>query len=183
MSSCNQVPAPDSGDAASDHAPDARIIASTIAPEEAGQRLDLWLSRRFTYHSRRRWQEAIRSGRILLNNTRSRCARILQAGETVIFRPERAEPPVTLSYEIIYEDEYLYAVAKSGNLPCHPAGPFFRHTLWYDMTRRYGKVYLINRLDRETSGLLLLGKSAAFAARMSALFQTDAISKKYYALV
>ena len=163
--------------------PGERIIASTVDAADAGQRLDLWLSRRFTYQSRRQWQDAIREGQIRLNDRPVRCSRLLQAGETVTFRPDRDEPPVTMRYDIIYEDEFLYAVDKGGNLPCHPAGPFFRHTLWYDLTRRYGKVYIINRLDRETSGIMLLGKTSAFAARMANLFQTEAIQKKYYALV
>ena len=160
-----------------------RIIESTVDGQDAGQRLDLWLSRRFTYLSRRQWQDAIREGRIRLNGGKTRCSRVLQAGELVAFIPGHAEPNVEMRYEIIYEDDYLYAVDKGGNLPCHPAGPFFRNTLWYDMNRRYGKVFIINRLDRETSGIMLLGKSSEFAAKMSELFQTDAICKKYYAWV
>ncbi len=160
-----------------------RIIESTVDEQSAGQRLDVWLSRRFTYLSRRQWQDTIREGRIRLNGEKTRCSRVLQAGELITFIPDRAEPHVDMRYEIIYEDDFLYAVNKSGNLPCHPAGPFFHNTLWYDMNQRCGKVFIINRLDRETSGIMLLGKTSDFAAKMSELFQTDAIQKKYYARV
>jgi len=160
-----------------------RIIESTVDENASGQRLDIWLSRRFTYLSRNQWQDAVREHRILLNGKHTRCSRILQTGELITFRPERDEPPATMDYRIVYEDEFLYVVDKGGDLPCHPAGPFFRHTLWFDMKRRFGQVYIANRLDRETSGLMLVGKTPATATRLAELFQSDAVCKRYHALV
>jgi len=91
------------------------------------------------------------------------------------------EPPVDLNYSIIYEDEHILVINKSGDLPCHPAGPFFKHTLWHHVSERYGKIYLINRLDRETSGLLIAARSPEDVGKFSK--QTAAMEKEYRALV
>lgn len=167
-----------------EHDQSERIISSRAGDNAAGQRLDRYLSERFTYRSRKQWQDMIKGGDILLNGAGTRCSRILQGGEEISFVAETEEPPVELEYSIVYEDEFFYAVNKGGNLPCHPAGAYFKNTLWYDMCSKYGKVYVVNRLDRETSGLMLLGKSPEAAAKLSELFAAkDQLSKKYYALV
>jgi len=162
---------------------DARRIASTIDDNAAGQRLDLWLSARFTYLSRNQWQEAIKQGQILLNGRPSKASRLLQSGDTVAFVNDREEPAVEMEYRIIYEDEYLLAVDKGGNLPCHPAGPFFKNTLWYDLCQRYGKVMIVNRLDRETSGVMLAAKSSEACAKLTELFAAENVHKIYDAVV
>ncbi len=161
-----------------------RIITTIIDETAAGQRIDLYLSNRFTYHSRRKWQDVIKAGKILLNGKRTRCSRVLQAGEKVDFIPDVDEPSVEMKYSIVYEDEYFMAINKEGNLPCHPAGPFFKNTLWYDLSRTYEKIGIVNRLDRETSGLLLVGKIPEATKALCDLFiGSHDISKRYYALV
>ena len=103
-----------------------RIIETVIPPEQEGQRLDHWLSKRFDYLSRTQWQKNIRQGAILLNQRRTRSARILHAGDMVTYKAVYTEPAVDMSYDVIYDDDSLLVVSKSGNLPCHPAGPFFQ---------------------------------------------------------
>lgn len=160
-----------------------RNIATVIDERNAGRRLDVWLSSRFTYLSRRQWQEMIENGKITLNGKPTRCSRVLQAGETVVFTPDQEEPAVEMQYEIVYEDEYFLGIDKGGNLPCHPAGPFFKNTLWYDLSQRYDKVSIVNRLDRETSGIMMVAKTTDACARLTALFNSENIHKKYYAIV
>lgn len=160
-----------------------RRIATVLDDTAAGRRLDAWLSERFTYLSRRQWQDAIRAGQIKLNGKPVKASRLLQSGETVTFDANREEPAVTMQYEIIFEDEYLLGIDKGGNLPCHPAGPFFRNTLWYDLCQRYGKVMIVNRLDRETSGVMLVAKNAEACARLTELFSSESLHKQYYAMV
>ena len=63
----------------------------------------------------------------------------------------------------------------------HPAGPFFKHTLWHLLSTRYGKVHIVNRLDRETSGLLIAAKKPEAAARLSS--RNWVMNKEYLALV
>lgn len=160
-----------------------RVIKSIIDAQEEGQRLDSWLSKRFSYLSRHRWQQEIKSGRITLNTRATRCSRLLHAGDTVEFTPEHEEPPVEFDYRIVYEDAELLVIDKGGRLPCHPAGAFFKNTLWHDLSQKYGDIFIVNRLDRETSGLLIAARNSATAAILSADFASNQIDKVYYALV
>jgi RluA family pseudouridine synthase len=160
-----------------------RRITTVIDDRGVGKRIDHWLTERFTYHSRNQWQQLVKTGKLLLNEKKTRSSRILKLNDQVTFISDKPEPPVIMEYSVIYEDDYFFAVNKGGNLPCHPAGPFFKHTLWYDMTEKYGKVFIVNRLDRETSGIMLVGKSAGTAALLANLFTSRNISKKYLAVV
>lgn len=160
-----------------------RVIQSTIGAQEEGLRLDAWLSERFSYLSRHRWQQEIRSGRITLNHRPTRCSRTLHAGDSVEFTPEHEEPPVDFDYRIVHEDTDLLVVDKGGCLPCHPAGAFFKNTLWHDLSQKYGKISIVNRLDRETSGLLIVARNSATAAILSTAFANNQVVKTYYALV
>jgi len=162
---------------------DKRIIRSKIDVNSEGVRLDLWLTRRFTYQSRNQWQEIIKKGQILLNENKCRGSRILRAGDNVSFIADKAEPDVDSAYSVIYEDEYFLLIDKPGNLPCHPAGPFFRNTLWHMLSDKYGKTSMVNRLDRETSGLVIAAKTSEAAKEFAKLFTKGNIVKIYTALV
>ena len=157
-----------------------RIITTEIEAGDSGKRLDLWLSGRFTYHSRNQWQNVIKTGGILLNGRTSKGSVKLKNGDKVEFIPEKNEPEVDKSFQRIYGDEWLFAVNKSGNLPCHPAGPFFENTLWFELTQnsyKSGQIHFINRIDRETSGIVLIAKNPKTA---SAFTQNELISLKRY---
>ena len=156
-----------------------RNISSEAAEEDNGARIDLWLSQRFTYHSRKQWQDAIRKGQITINDKLCRASAKLKTGDKVSFLPETAEPEIDKNFEIIFEDEYLLAVNKSGSLPCHPAGPYFQNTLWYLLKQKYEKIHFINRIDRETSGIVLIAKDAETAS----LCNAKIILKRYIAVV
>jgi 23S rRNA pseudouridine955/2504/2580 synthase/23S rRNA pseudouridine1911/1915/1917 synthase len=159
-----------------------RIIKSKIPVSAEGARLDDYLSSRFTYHQADKWREIIADGQILLNEKTCEPENILHAEDIIKYIPENLEePPVDLNYSIVYEDEYVFVINKSGNLPCHPAGPFFKHTLWHHISNLHGKIYLVNRLDRETSGLLIAARSPEIAGKSAK--QQDLMKKEYRALV
>ncbi|QSH42442.1 pseudouridine synthase [Lentisphaerota bacterium ZTH] len=159
-----------------------RKISSKVDTASTGQSLLDWISRRFTYHSAEKWREIIDDGQIRLNEQTCTSESILSAGDLVSYYPVNLkEPPVDLSYNIVHEDEYLMVVNKPGDLPCHPAGPFFKHTLWHALALHYGKIHIINRLDRETSGLLLIAKDSETAAKLGN--GSSIISKEYRAMV
>ena len=127
-----------------------RIIRSTPGPEGQGCRLDAWLAARFTYRSRSEWQQAVRRGEIVLNGERTRPARILHGDETVDFIvPDLPEPPVATDYRILADPPQYIVVDKPGNLPVHPSGCFFNHTLLMLLRRDLGtELYPVNRIDR-----------------------------------
>ena len=89
-----------------------------------------------------------------------------------------------MNYKIEYESDSFILINKPGNLSCHPAGRFYRNTLWYPLSEKYGVIYIVNRLDRETSGLVLACRDSKCAALFANLFsQENSITKKYIAIV
>ena len=163
-----------------------RTIRSVVGPEADRKRLDSFLAERFTYRSRSQWQETVRKGEILVGGRAVRPSRILRAGETVDFIPpetELEEPPVDEAFTVEYETPDFLAVGKSGNIPVHPSGRYFRHTLLMLLRERFGEVYPVNRLDRETSGLILFAKTPRAAKRLAELFEDGRIRKTYQAVV
>lgn len=156
----------------------------TSIADQDGIRLDQWLSKRFTYRSRNQWQRLIKDGNITVNGRVCRGSKELRHGDKVAFAPESDEPDVDSSYHILYETEGYIAVNKSGDLPCHPAGPYFHNTLWFLLSQSTGaKLACVNRLDRETSGVTLFAKDSETAAKLASLFATKAIRKEYVAIV
>lgn len=163
-----------------------REAATTIGPQDAGQPLLEYLSRRFTYHDRERWQELIRTERVRLNDRPTESGALLCRGDTLAYVGfDQAEPPVSFSYTVRYEDRSLLVIDKPGNLPCHPGGRYFRHTLWYQLKNAgaAGACLMVNRLDRETSGLVVVAKTAAAAADCGRQFAAGQVRKRYLAVV
>ncbi len=167
--------------------PWVRKGVTVISLEDAGQRLDRYLAHRFTYRSRTQWRELVRSGRMTLNGKTVRASRILREGDHIAYVPlERAEPPIDRGIRILHRDPHIVAVAKSGNLPIHPSGRYFRHTLLHLLTEEYaedGPYYVVHRLDRETSGLVLFGRTREATAHLARQFRRREIRKRYLALV
>lgn len=162
----------------------SRQASVVITPHEAGLRLDMWLADRFTYRSRRQWQACVRRGEIQLNGRAAKPANILQTGDHVLYDiPEAAEPEVDDHIDILFDDDDVQVLAKSGNLPCHPGGRYFRHTLWQVLRESLPDVHVVNRLDRETSGVVLVAKNAATAGAIAAQFSNHSVTKTYLVLV
>ncbi len=161
-----------------------RIIRSVVRPDDADQRLDVYLTQRFSYQSRHQWQKLIESGNIRLNDAPVRASRILNPGDTIAFMPpdDVVEPNVDANLRILEEDEQIVAIQKSGNLPCHPSGIYFNNTLWNILKPRYGNLHIVTRLDRETSGVVLCAKSGFASTYVDAMARDDA-KKVYYVLV
>jgi 23S rRNA pseudouridine955/2504/2580 synthase/23S rRNA pseudouridine1911/1915/1917 synthase len=162
---------------------DERIITTLIKNEEAGVRLDHFLSQRFDYLSRNQWQCMIKTGKISLNNKSTKSSRILQKEDVITFKSDKKEPEVNKEIKIIYEDNDLIVVNKNGNLPVHPAGAFYQNTLWYLLKDEYPNISLISRLDRETSGLIILSKNKDSTAFLMKQQEQKKIIKEYYCIV
>ncbi len=154
----------------------------SVEVADEGMRLDLFLAGRFTYHSRTEWQKIISDGKIRINDRTARPSRKLNHGDRIEYDTAGIEEPeVDARFETVFSDENIVVVSKPGNLPCHPAGIFFRNTLWRLMTEQFGKIYFINRIDRETSGLVLAARNPETASILSA--PEYEIRKKYIAYV
>jgi RluA family pseudouridine synthase len=156
---------------------------SRISPADSGTRLLDWLSRRFTYLPTDAWLRMLAEGRIKVEGLSASADRILSSGEAVAFDPPRCEEPeVDALFTVAFEDEDFLIVDKSGNLPCHPGGRYFEHSLLRVLRKTYGELRIATRLDRETSGLVLLCKSASSAAFAHGLLADGRLRKDYLAL-
>ena len=161
-----------------------KIINSTVPEQYSAFRIDSYLASRFTYLSRHAWQKMIKGGSISINDiTSTSHSKKVNAGDTVTFKTaQNEEPAVDDRYSIAFEDDYVIAVNKSGNLPVHPAGRFYRNTLLTLLQiDRYMKLYPLHRLDRETSGIVLFAKDGAVASAMQNGFNAK-VSKNYLAV-
>ncbi len=147
-------------------------------------RLDVYLAGRFTYLSRSKWQKEIKNRKIFVNNISITIPHYIVYQHYVIEykRQSVEEPAVDPNYTILYEDDYIIAVNKSGNLPTHPAGKYFHNTLTMLLWSHTGiQCMPLNRLDRETSGVVVLAKDGRIASAF--LQYSKTVAKTYYAIV
>jgi len=175
-----QVPLPPGCDPAS------IILAFPVAPEHAGQRLDRFIQHRIPRLSRTRAQEVVRACAYRADGTRRRASERVRAGETVVLvRPPFAEPNVPLYFDVLYEDEAVVAIDKPSGLPVHPSATYHKNTLTYLLRQRFGDdaPQIAHRLDRETSGLLLCGRTRAAERDLKIGFENRRVSKRYLAIV
>jgi len=126
--------------------------------------------------------------RLQLNGSLITSDVLVSSGDVItLLTPKSLEPLVNESYEILFEDDYLFVVNKPANLPIHPAGKYYFNTLTKLLTRDGfdgdGKLFPVNRLDRETSGLVLFAKSSNFASKLQKMFFTNSVDKIYEAIV
>lgn len=164
-------------------------ISKTIVSDD-GILLD-YVSSRYTYHTRELWVELIGEGRVLVNGVAGAVDTALHSGDELEYKPRPiAEPPVNMDARILLADDDYIAVDKPGNLPCHPSGCFFNHTLWamFKEGRFPGiepkeEVRFVNRLDRETSGIVLVARTAKAAANAVKLLKQPGAGKVYHVLV
>ena len=169
-----------------------RILTYTIKPEQEGmQLLDFLRSKGFSrgiLSSMKADKNAIQ-----LNGERGFGKSILQAGDSLhIHIPEADNTenilPVKMDLSILYEDEDILVINKAADMPVHPSIGNYDNTLangvaWYFKEKGQQFVYrCINRLDRDTTGALILAKNPYSAAVLSAQMKQRQIRRTYLAL-
>ena len=134
---------------------------------------------------------------ILLNGKHVTVRAILKTGDVLKIalddaNDERRENilPVALPIDIVYEDDYIIVLNKPYNMPTHPTHGHYEDTLanavTYYMHQKGVHDFIfraVNRLDRDTSGLVIVAKSQLSCAKLSALLQKGMVEKKYFALL
>jgi RluA family pseudouridine synthase len=150
------------------------------------------LCKHYKHFSRNQIQNLIDDGRVSIAGKRLKASTTLRPGESLRVTTkvaETREPDVELNYKILFEDDDVLVVDKPGNLPVHPAGKFLFNTLLMHLRRERASwvekgndFFLIHRLDRETSGVLLLAKNSATAGLLVKQFRERKTEKKYYAI-
>lgn len=163
-----------------------RVCAVRVEAGQAGGTVLDFVAGRFTYLAREQWVLELAAGRLRVNSEPVAPEQILAAADQVSYQgPELAEPPVASDFSVVYEDDDLLVVNKPAPLPCHPGGRYFHHTLWWRLRERGGldQPLLVNRLDRETSGLVLVAKNRAASRECARQWQERQVEKNYLVLV
>lgn len=167
-----------------------------ITEEEAGERLDKILARRFSaIHSRTYFQYLIDEHLVLLNGSPVKKRVKPEAGDEVEVQfaalPEINLAPENIPLAIVYEDEYLLVVNKPVGMVVHPApgnwsGTFVNALLYHcqhlpvdPQSLRPG---IVHRLDKETSGLLVAAKTLEAQQKLIELFASRQVYKEYLAI-
>lgn len=157
----------------------------TVRKEQSGSALAAFLAARFPYHTLAGWTALVLGGAVLVNGAPAGPDLELGENDVVRYSPAgAAEPAVDPAVSVLYEDSDIILVSKSGNLPAHPAGRYFRNTLWGLLRDRLGveEPSIINRLDRETSGVTLVAKHQAAARACRRQFDEHSVTKTYLAV-
>lgn len=155
-----------------------------------GARLDRYLVRRFGRLSRHRVHQMIADARVLCLETHvaltKKSSRLRKGQRLLIRKPAPQEPDVVLELRFVHADADLLVIDKPGGLPVHPTARYHHHTLTALVRQHFGPDHgweLAHRLDRETSGVLLLGRNRKSATTLKQGFFRRKIQKTYIAAV
>jgi 23S rRNA pseudouridine1911/1915/1917 synthase len=171
-----------------------------VSPAGRGMRLDRWLAEQFPHLSRARLQELIGVGLVLVNGSAAKPSQKLRGGEHVVVearpRPPLRAQPESIPLEVTYEDDDVLIVNKPAGMSVHAGAGNSRgtlvnallgrgHTLSRGGTRDNDPLRpgIVHRLDKETSGLIVIAKNDFAHARLAESFRTRAVKKIYIALV
>lgn len=169
----------------------------TVKEEEAGWRLDLYLTRYYPQYSRVLLRNAIQADGVQVDGKRGKPAYRLKPGQTVTFTlpelPRESPIPEEIPLKILYEDEVLAVIDKPADMVVHPSRGHWSGTLVSALAYKYAdelssvrgpeRPGIVHRLDRDTSGVILIAKNNQSHAKLADLFQTKKIHKEYFAIV
>lgn len=173
-----------------------RTVVEFVAAA-SGERLDKTLAARLEHFSRSQIQALIREGKVLVNGTAVKASYRLEDGDRVVISlPEETaghEPvPEAIPLDIVYEDDQVAVVNKPAGMVVHPAFGHNTGTLVNAVLARWPEIALfsepsragiVHRLDKDTSGVLIVAKTHAALEMLRAQFKGREVRKRYLALV
>jgi 23S rRNA pseudouridine1911/1915/1917 synthase len=172
-----------------------RLFDIVVQGEEA-ERLDLYVAHHCPDVSRSHAQRLIEEGFVTVNGRPAKPSRLLQRGDRVVVRVPPPSPldlePEAIPLSIVYEDHDLLVVDKPAGMAVHPGAGRSRHTLVNALLARcpdlagVGGVLrpgIVHRLDKDTSGLLLVAKNDRAHTALSQQLKERTVEKGYLALV
>ncbi|MFZ9967326.1 MAG: 23S rRNA pseudouridine(1911/1915/1917) synthase RluD [Steroidobacteraceae bacterium] len=170
----------------------AETLTATVPPEAAGRRLDQVLAELFPSHSRSRLKAWIEAGRVRLNGQQPKPRDRLLGGERVEVEP-LAEPvgdvlPQSIPLSIVHEDRHLLVVDKPAGLVVHPGAGNPDQTLQNALLAHDAglaalpRAGIVHRLDKDTSGLLVVARTLETHTELVRLLAAREISRDYEAV-
>jgi 23S rRNA pseudouridine1911/1915/1917 synthase len=165
-----------------------RMVERRFVVEDsfAGHRLDHYLKRKIPRLSRTRLQEIIRTQLLGPEGRRMKASSAVREGdEIVIRRPARAEPSCPRDVGVLYRDDHMLVLDKPAGLPVHASAKFYFNTLTRVLSEKFPgePLQIAHRLDRETSGILVVARGREAASRLKTAFARKQARKAYLAVV
>jgi 23S rRNA pseudouridine1911/1915/1917 synthase len=167
-----------------------------VPPHLAGARLDAALAQLLPDQSRSRLKRWIQQSAVLVDGAARDPSDPVHAGQEITVRrpPREADgpQPEKMELEILYEDAWLIAINKPPGMVVHPAKGHWRGTLTGGLLHQFAQLSglggqqrpgIVHRLDRDTSGVILVAKDDATHAELNRQFEQREVEKKYWALV
>jgi 23S rRNA pseudouridine955/2504/2580 synthase len=177
------------------HSPKSAVTLRKVTADEAGQRIDNFLMRLFKTVPRSRVYRLVRKGEVRVNRKRVEAEYRIQEGDEVRLPPVRIdagdEPgrPSTSLLElieraVIFQDKHLLVIDKPAGVAVHGgSGMSFGVIEALRASRPHETLELVHRLDRDTSGCLLVARDRATLTALHALIRNGGMHKTYLALV
>ncbi len=178
-----------------------RVQLIEVAADDAGMRLDRWLRRRFPQLGQGRIEKMCRKGELRINGGRVKAATRLDTGQTVRVPPLPEGPAPTVAPKtqdispedarmireaVIWRDDDIIAINKPAGLPVQGGSGHRRHVDGLAEALKFGldeKPRLVHRLDKDTSGILLLARNGRAARGLTRAFAARTTRKIYWAVV
>jgi len=168
----------------------------TAETADVGKRVDGFLAGILTSASRAQIRGAIDAGKITVNGQRVKSSYKVREGDVLAFpelqRKSNEQTPQAVDLEILFEDEYIAAVNKPPGMVTHPAKGHWDGTLTAAMLHRFSQLSnlggesrpgIVHRLDRDTSGVLVIAKNNEVHAELTRQFAARETEKEYFAIV
>jgi 23S rRNA pseudouridine1911/1915/1917 synthase len=165
-------------------------------PEERGTRLDIFLARHFSQFTRSHIQALNRSGSVLVEGRAEKSGYRMRGNEDVEVDPgaltHASLEPQPIPLKVVYEDEDLAVVEKPAGLSVHPGAGTGVETIVHALLFRFKDLSsaggetrpgIVHRIDKWTSGLLIVAKTNEAHVRLSRAFQERTVEKRYLTLV
>jgi 23S rRNA pseudouridine1911/1915/1917 synthase len=167
-----------------------------VPAEDAGKRLDQYLQERLRKYSRSRLQEWIKKGRVRVDGKEAKPSYVLRGGEEIAVEPLELRAlkaiPEDVALEILFEDDDVVAVNKPAGMTVHAGAGVNEGTLVNALLHRFASLSqlggdmrpgIVHRLDRFTSGVILVAKNDEAHRRLQEQFSGREVEKTYIALV
>lgn len=174
--------------------PDLKSVLSVVNESHAGERLDAYLASQIEGWSRARLQRLIENEDVLVNGKVAKPSYKLREADEIevelVAPPTDVFTPENIPLDIVYEDDALVVVNKPAGLVVHPAAGTPSGTLANALAYHFQQLPgtsvrpgIVHRLDRDTSGLLVVAKTETALENLSDQFRDRSVYKSYVALV
>lgn len=167
-----------------------------VSEEEHLERLDAFLVRHYPKFSRVKLQRAIAAKNVRVDGQQAKSSTRIKREQKVEFLPPQSEPECTIPEDIplniLYEDDHLVAINKPPSMVVHPAKGHWSGTLTAALAFHFQQLStiggatrpgIVHRLDRDTSGVILVAKSDTAHINLASQFEKRVVEKEYFAIV